>query len=132
MEIILEDIRGQNRAVMEAMEDGFRSVRDDLGGRIDRLEQRTGALETVVASHSREFKQVHATLARIEGDLQRVEREHGGRLERIEREHGGRLERIEREHGTRLERIEQKVDDAVRRDEFDAIEHRVTALESPR
>ncbi len=148
LEILFEDMRSDNRAVMEAVT----SFEGRLSARIDdtnrRMDENFAVLGAAVRQNSTDIReltgrmdrvetkldQVDGRLERVEGRLDRVE----GRLDRVEsklEQVDGRLDRVEvlvEDNGRRLNRIEGKLDNKVGREEFDALAGRVSALERSR
>ncbi len=108
-ELLLEEMRSQNRATIEAVE----AQGAYLGARIDALRDsltpRIEALEVAVRQHSEEIRQLATRIERLEVRMDRVEQ---------------RLDRVEQ----RLDRVEQRLDRAdARQDGFEAELHEVKA-----
>jgi hypothetical protein len=100
--VVLEDIRGHQRAFGEALQ----SFREDVDRRFDGVEQDITLLKDAVLEQGRELK------------------EHGRKLE----EHGRNLEEQGRElkkHGQKLDTLQIAVEKKVDRDEVEAVVARV-------
>ncbi len=72
-QVILEDIRSQNRATLEAVESfEGRYARDRTADRA-RTDGRFDVIEGVLREHSRDIREIKADVAAIKTDLRRVD-----------------------------------------------------------
>jgi outer membrane murein-binding lipoprotein Lpp len=73
--VLLEDIRAQNRATYEALSGQIEGLERRMGARFDRLEERVTLLENVVRKLHEEVQQLRADvdLLRVDVNLLRVD-----------------------------------------------------------
>jgi predicted nuclease with TOPRIM domain len=121
---LVEDMRAQNTAVLEAMTSFREEVRRDLAALRAELLERIERLEDAVRQNSRDIRRLEGRVESLEGKVDRLE----GKVDRLE----GRVDRLETEV-TRLsaeiravrEALGEKCDAA----SLAALELRVVALE---
>jgi predicted nuclease with TOPRIM domain len=122
--VLVEDMRAQNTAVLEAMTSFREEVRRDLAALRAELLERIERLEDAVRQNSRDIRRLEGRVESLEGKVDRLE----GKVDRLE----GRVDRLETEV-TRLsaeiravrEALGEKCDAA----SLAALELRVVALE---
>jgi predicted RNase H-like nuclease (RuvC/YqgF family) len=112
-QVILEEIKSQNRSTIEAVE----SSRTALEQRIDRLDQESRARDAVLEGAIRhlgaDLRRIDANVEKLDGKVTELD----GKVERLD----GKVTELDR----KVEKVDAKVEGLV------VLEERVTALEQP-
>jgi hypothetical protein len=79
--VLLEDIRAQNRATYEALSGQIEGLERRMGARFDRLEERVTLLENVVRKLHEEVRQLRADVDLLRVDVNQLRADFDNRAE---------------------------------------------------
>jgi predicted nuclease with TOPRIM domain len=124
MAVLLEDIRSQNRLVLEAVHGLGQKLERDIQALRVELSERIERLEAAVRQNSHDIRKLEGRVDHLEARFDQLEGRFDkleGRFDKLE----GRFDRVETEVRALRQAVEGKVDSVV----LSAIDARVTALE---
>ena len=81
--VLLEDIKAQNRATIEAVWNAKEELERKFGERFERIEQRLDRVEDAIRYHSKEIAELRTELRQLRSDFD--ERTELSRLDALER-----------------------------------------------
>ncbi len=73
--VLLEEIRAQNRATIEAVHSEVGLLRREMNERFERVEVRLDVLEAVVRQHSKDIQELKRDVAELKGDVAELKRD---------------------------------------------------------
>ena len=83
MNVLLEDIKAQNRVTLEAVLSSKEELERKFGERFERIEERLDRVEDAIRHHSKEIAELREELHQLRNDF--AQREELARLDALER-----------------------------------------------
>jgi hypothetical protein len=80
--VLLEQIRGDQRAMFEAMNAGFEGLRREMDTRFTRVDERLAILEAVVRQNSADIKRLATEIDELRAEIRGLRRDFDTREER--------------------------------------------------